>query len=162
MMKYTGIILLSGAISMYGAHLSNKVKEETAVRKALYDLLIHIKCCMENGALPLDKIYKSFDSKVLEKTGFLQKLKSGKSDSFYFALTESSIRISEEIRELYLQIAQAVGKSRFRTEETEQLSRYMSLIQMREAPIMKKDEARQELYKKLGVLCGLLAALLLV
>ncbi len=162
MMKYAGIILLSGAISMYGAYLSNKVKEETAVRKALYDLLMHIKCCVENGALPLDKIYKSFDNKILEKTGFLANLKSGKSDAFYFALTQSGIRISEEMRELYLQIAQAVGKSRFRAEESEQLSRYMSLIQMREASIMKKDEARQELYKKLGILCGLLAALLLV
>lgn len=162
MMKYAGIILLSGAISMYGAYLSNRVKEETAVRKALFDLLLHIKCCVENGALPLDEIYKSFDSKILEKTGFIAKLKGGKSDAFYIALTQSGIRVSEEIRELYLQTAQTVGKSRFRAEEAEQLSRYISLIQMREASVMKKDEARQELYKKLGVLCGLLAALLLV
>lgn len=162
MAKYLGIILVSGAISLYGAYLSGKIQEQIALRKALYDLLLHIKCCIDNGALPLPQIYSLFKNPVLEKYGILEYLKRAGTDGIKAALNESTVKIDENIKSLYVQLSDTLGKSAFRTTESETLSRYISLIEIEEQKLIKNDQAKKELYKKLGILCGLMAALVLV
>ena len=57
MVKYIGILLVSGAISLYGAHLAAVRTEKAKMRGELLELLARIKHGIENGALPLADIY---------------------------------------------------------------------------------------------------------
>lgn len=162
MIKYIGIIIISGAISLYGAHLSGKVQEEIALRKAFYELLVYIKCCIENGNLPLPEIYSSFKNEIFEKYGISHNLKSQSTDAMKTALYECPVKIDSSVKSLYIQLSDSLGKSPFRLAESETLARYISLVEIEEKKLIKNDLAKKELYRKLGILCGLMAALILV
>lgn len=162
MLKYIGIILVSGAISLYGAHRSFLLKAWRSEREALYELLVYIKNGIDNGALALGTIYGGFENALLEKKGFTSLLKSGAPDAFSRALEQSELRLCGETRRLYETLAANLGKSGFHAAESEQLTRYMNLIREENRKLDESEEIRQVLYRKLGILCGLLAALLLL
>lgn len=162
MLKYAGIVLISGAISLYGAHLSYRLRRAGQIRGALYELLLHIKNGIDNGALPLDDIYAGFYNKLLDECGFLTPLKSRTPGALANALTNSDLRLPAEMERLYASLAGQLGKSGFRKSESERLARYMALIGLEEEKLRKTEEVRQVLYRKLGLLCGLFAALILI
>lgn len=162
MLKLTGIILISGAISMYGAYLSGNVKKSRAFRKGLAELLIHIKNGIDNGGIPLTEIYASFSCKALEKCEFLSVLKDGKSESFSRALKKCEIKLAPEVSEIYERLSKELGKSSSGKSESEKLARAIALAEKEEKKLDAEDSSKIELYSKLGVLCGILAALLLI
>ena len=162
MLKLTGIILISGAISMYGAYLSGNVKKSRAFRKGLAELLIHIKNGIDNGGIPLAEIYASFSCKALERCGFLAVLKDGKSESFSRALKGCEIKLAPEVSEIYERLSKDLGKSSSGKSESEKLARAIAIAEKEEKKLDAEDLSKIELYSKLGVLCGILAALLLI
>lgn len=162
MIKYAGIILLSGAISMYGAHLSLAVKEKAEMRTALLELVIRIKNEIEIGAVPMNDIFSLYENKYLEKIGFLSALKSGKPNAFSDAVDTVRSILPESLAKLYVNLAESLGKSRFKTAESEMLARYISQIEAEEKRLAENDLSKIELYRKLGILCGLMTALILV
>ena len=76
MIKYVGIILVSGALSMYGSLIANKVLNTGKQRRAIIELLYCIKNGVAFGKVPLENIFASFENPILEKCGFLVLLKS--------------------------------------------------------------------------------------
>ena len=162
MLKYIGILLVSGAISLYGAHLSVLRRQNAALRAELLELLVRIKNGIENGGLPLTDIYAGFNGKITEKRGFCRVLKSGVPDAFARALDEVRAFLPEEYIKIYTALAENLGKSGFRKAECEALTRTIADITVLEKKYAAQDEAKCVLYRKLGVLCGLLAALILL
>ncbi len=157
MTRYIGIILISGAISMYGAYLSYRIKVSAKQRKALFELMLYIKTGIENGSVKLTDIYASFDNKYLEDCGFTELLHSASPDALTHALNESNIKMPEEMKNLYLDFASSIGKSSYKASALDVCARYTE-----ENKISEKEEKKEQLYSKLGLLCGLLAALLLI
>lgn len=162
MLKIIGILLVSGAISLYGAHLSAVRRQNAALRAELLELLVRIKNGIENGGLPLTDIYAGFNGKITEKRGFCRVLKSGVPDAFARALDEVRAFLPEEYIKIYTALAENLGKSGFRKAECEALTRAIADITVLEKKYAAQDEAKCVLYRKLGVLCGLLAALILL
>jgi len=162
MIKYIGIILISGAISMYGAYLSYRVRTSAMQRKALLELMIYIKTGVENGPVKLCDIYASFDNKHLEDCGFIKLLHSPSPGSLEKALSESRIRIPENIKSLYIDFSKSIGMSSYKRDAISICERFTGLIKAEEAKISEKEEKKEQLYRKLGLLCGLLSALLLI
>ena len=162
MTRYIGIILISGAISMYGAYLSYRIKVSAKQRKALFELMLYIKTGIENGSVKLTDIYASFDNKHLEDCGFTELLHSASPDALSHALSESNIKMPEEMKNLYLDFASSIGKSSYKASALDVCARYTELIKAEENKISEKEEKKEQLYSKLGLLCGLLAALLLI
>ena len=159
MIKITGIILISSAISACGAYLSAKITQRKKFRKALFELLLYIKTCIENGNLPLNRIYENFYDSDAEKYGFLTVLrKSGLKD----ALISVKDELPEELYELYLSFSESAGKSLYSSSESALCARYVELIKEKEKKIAEKEAVKQLLFRRLGILCGLLAALLLI
>ena len=154
--------MISVAISLFGAHLSGKVQEEIALRKALYEFLVYTKCCIENGNLPLPEIYSSFKNEIFEKHGITDNLKKSQTNAIKNALDNCPVKLDPAIKSLYFKLSESIGKSHFRVAESETLARYISLVEIEEKKLLKNDLAKKELYKKLGILCGLMAALILV
>ena len=162
MLKIIGILLVSGAISLYGAHLSAVRRQNATLRAELLELLVRIKNGIENGGLPLADIYAGFNGKITEKRGFCRVLKSGVPDAFARALDEVRAFLPEEYIKIYTALAENLGKSGFRKTECEALTRAIADITVLEKKYAAQDEAKCVLYRKLGVLCGLLAALILL
>lgn len=162
MLKYIGILLVSGAISLYGAHLSVLRRQNAALRAELLELLVRIKNGIENGGLPLADIYAGFNGGITEKRGFCRVLKSGVPDAFARALDEVRAFLPEEYIKIYTALAENLGKSGFRKAECEALTRAIADLSALEKKYAAKDDAKCVLYRKLGVLCGLLAALILL
>ena len=162
MLKTIGIILVSCAISLYGAHLSGKMRRDAQRREGLYELLAHIKTCIDNGAPPLQDIFSSFRNEPLRACGFLETLQSGEPGAFPAALQHPELHLPPETARLYEAFAESLGKSGFRQTESELVARYMALIRPEEEKCKKAEEVRRVLYRKLGLLCGLLAALIFI
>lgn len=162
MLKYVGIIIVSGAVSLYGAYLSSGIIQRKKTRAALLELLIYIKSNIENAALPLETIYKNFSDKYLEKSGFIEKLRSGRPDALYYALENTDIVFDEGIMELYMGVAKNIGTSAFKDVEAEKLKSTIPLIKAQTEKLDKYDDSKSELYKKLGILAGLFLAILLL
>ena len=162
MLKIIGILLVSGAISLYGAHLSVLRRQNAALRAELLELLVRIKNGIENGGLPLADIYAGFNGGITEKRGFCRVLKSGVPDAFARALDEVRAFLPEEYIKIYTALSETLGKSGFRKAECEALTRAIADITVLEKKYAAQDEAKCVLYRKLGVLCGLLAALILL
>lgn len=160
--KYAGIILVSGGISMIGYHKAFKIKENITTRKALFELVLYIKNCIEEASIPLAHIYSSFENKHLEKVGFTAFIKNNSTSSFEGALETIKYSLSDNMMKIYLSLAKELGKSRSAKNETELLSRYIKLIEKEEEKLIKDDDTKIQLYRKLGILTGLLAALILV
>ncbi len=162
MLKYAGIIIISGAISMYGAYLSSRIIQQKRIRAALLELLVYIKSNIENAALPLETIYKNFSDKHLDKCGFTEKLQSARPDALLYALESTDIISGKRIKDLYTCIAKDIGTSPFRKVEADKLSAAISLIRSETEKLDKNDDSKSELYRRLGILSGLLSAILLL
>ena len=63
---------------------------------------------------------------------------------------------------IYLNLAGILGKSRSGKTEAENLSRYLAEIEKEEEKLIKSDESKIVLYRKLGILAGILAALIFI
>lgn len=162
MVKYIGILLVSGAISLYGAHLAAVRTEKAKMRGELLELLARIKNGIDNGALPLADIYAGFHGETLEKRGFCTVLKSGVPDAFSKALAGVKKDLPEECAANYAALAAVLGKSGCCKTESAQIARYSGILTALEARYAKDDAAKCVLYRKLGALCGLFAALILL
>lgn len=161
MMRIFGIILISVSISLYGSFLSHNLKKAANQRKALLELLMLAKSAFANG-IALSKVFDSFSNAELEKCGFLSVLKSGCEKPFSKAISESGILLSPKLKELYLELGENMGTSPFSSNESDKLSFYLERIKLEEAKMSENEEARRVLYNKMGVLAGVLAALLLL
>lgn len=161
MLKITGIILISAGITMAGCYKAHKIKEGILTRKALYCLILHIKSKIESSAARLPEIYASYDNTLLNKTGFTAYLKKGGIDAFSKALEYTHLNLPDTLCKTYGELASRLGKSRSVTEESRLIEDYVREIRAEEEKIIKNDEAKLVLYRKLGIIAGLLAAIIL-
>lgn len=162
MLKLAGIILISGGIAMAGFYKAFRIKESINIRKALFGFILRVQTSIESEKLSLNDIYLSYNNTVLDKTGFTEILKSGNENPFLHALEESELKLNKGIYEIYRDIAENLGKSRIAREESERLKRYISIIEKSEEELIKKDESAFILYRKLGILTGILAVIILI
>lgn len=162
LLKYAGIALVFCGTTVSGYMRAKKIKEQIMIRKALYSLSIHIKSGISRDGLTLKDIYSSFYSPVLEKTGFLYVLKSNRENPLYDALEIIRTSLPEELYEIYAEFSQNLGKSRSGECEVQLISRFIDATEKREEKYMKKDETEIQLCKKLGVLAGVLAAIVFI
>ena len=162
MLKYIGILLISGAISLFGAHLAAVRAGNARMRGELLGLLERIQNGIDNGALPLADIYAGFHGDILEKRGFCKALKSGTPDALSEALTLIAGDLPKECAETYFSFAASLGKSGFRKTESELVTRFKTNLSALEQTYVAEDTSKCVLYRKLGILCGLFAALILL
>ena len=162
MLKFAGIILVSGAVSLMGANKASAIKENISARRELLGLLIHIKRSIEHTSTPLNIIYGTFESKALERCGFSELLKSGRTDAFKDALCSSRLVLPEKTAVLYKEIAENIGRSCFKKKELDVLERYIPQISAVDDELEKEDLSKIKLYRKLGILFGILAAVILI
>lgn len=162
MLKLAGILLVSAAISMAGCYKAGRIKYNMNTRKELYELVLHLKNCIESSSMELSEIFRTCTGENLLKSGFIQKLQNSGESTFSDALKTTELNLPEQLFEIYLKLSKTIGKSRSAKTETETISRFLTEIENAEKKLAQNDESRIVLYKKLGVLTGILAALILI
>ncbi len=158
MIKITGIIILSVGISMYGSILSLTVKERHIIICELLSLIKAIKNGIKYGSVPLEKIYNSTALPNLEKYGFLNAIKDGTLPCS--AVNTHLQMLSHEDRDNLCEFFQQIGKSSSTDAEITLCDRYIILFEQREKDSLKENLEKSVLYKKLGIVAALVAAII--
>ena len=162
MLKLIGIILLSGAVSMYGAFAASNISTAGRQRKAVISLMYAVKNGIEYGGTALDEIFANFESTELEKCGFLKMLQEKVPCALENALKSQGLLIGDREKALFTEFAVKCGKSPFADGEKKLCERYIALAENLDASLSADEKAKCELYRRLGVLCGLFSALILL
>ena len=160
MIKYAGIIVISCAISLFGAIKASEVNQKTKLRAEILRLICHIEAGIKYGSFHLSEIFGSFKSDLLEKNGFMTEIRSGCTDTGKIIESTLSALSTEEKTKLS-QFFSQLGKSYCREEEISLCKYYISSLKSIYEANEKKDKAKAVLYKKLGIICALLTAIIL-
>ena len=160
MIKYAGIIAISCAISIFGAVKASDIKQRSEIRREILRFLSHIESEIKYGASPLSEIYFSFKSDLFDKCGFTNALKQGclYSELIYNTLSDLSSEEKSKLSEFFSKI----GTSYSRDEEISLCRYYISVFESFYETNEKSDKAKAVLYKKLGIICALLTAIILI
>ena len=121
-----------------------------------------IKNGIEYGGAPLDEIFGVFHSPELEACGFEEILKSRVPDALEKAMNCNGLIIGKKESDLFCEFASKCGKSGFSENERKLCERYTALAEALDKSLCAEEATRCELYRRLGVLCGLLFALIAV
>lgn len=162
MIKYIGIILISGASSMYGSLLANKILNTGKQRRAIIELLYAIKNGISFGNVPLESIFESFENPVLSKCGFLSLLKSKHPDALVRASKCKNLNLPNDEKNLLITFACECGKSPFYENEALLCQRYIEIFEQKDKTVCIEEKNKANLYSRLGLLCGIVFALMLI
>ena len=161
-LKIAGTCLVVCGTTFSGYLRAKKIKEQIMLRKSLYKLLLHIKKGISGDGMGLKEIYSSFDSAFPEKTGFLDILKSDRENPLNDALETVRTYLPEELYNIYQEFSENLGKSRSGECEVQLILRYEDIILKKEESYIQKDETEIQLCKKLGLLAGIIAAIVFI
>lgn len=160
MLKYAGIFAIASAIAAFGAIKASSIKQKSEIRKEIIRFISHIESCINFGTAPLCDIYCSFNSELFEKCGFKKLIASGfiNQASIKNALSELS---KDEIYTLS-EFFSNIGTSFSRQEEIRLCKYYLSAFETFYEENIKTDNSKASLYKKLGIICALMTAIILI
>ncbi len=162
MLRLIGILLISVSLSLYGAYASARLAENAACRAELAELLFAVRTGIDHGALPLAEIYRSFSFRRLARIGFDRVLLAKPDASLADALEKAKPYLDGDVYELYADFASKLGKSGHVSAESALCDRYGALINEKEKSIRAREDVKRLLYRRLGLLAGLTAALILL
>ena len=158
--KYIGLFLIFIVCTFFGSGLALAEKKRIERSEALRALIAHISREIECFRTPLENIYSTFSSEVLEKNGFLQKvrlsgLKSAlENERLIFCFSEKSFASLVNFSEF-------LGKSEYQ----DQTARCKYILSILDEDLKKSREAypkNRKMYSSLGILAGIMIVILLL
>jgi len=162
MLRLFGIILFSGTAAVYGIYLSMRISTGARQRKALISLMYAIKSGIQFGSSILSDVYGSFSDDTLEKAGFMKILRSGKPQALKDALGCKGLMLSKDVLCNLTEFSKKLGHSGFAENEELMCSRYIAMLEEEDRKLCVQEKVREDLCRRLGLLSGLFAALILI
>ncbi len=158
--KYIGMIFIFVCTTLIGNGLAVSEKRKIERGEALRGLIAKISREIECFKAPLDTIYNSYSSTLLDKLGFLEVVRK---KSLRDALAESGniFCYKEDTYNALVGFADFLGKS----ECSDQLSRCKYILSLIDEDLKKSREAypkNRKMYSSLGVLAGVMIIILLL
>ncbi len=160
MIKYIGIALLSSCVALYGNMKSQQVKEAMSIRNSIIKLLHTIQSSIQYGGTVKSRIYYQFHDENLEKCGLLPLLKSAHPDEF--SIEKSLSLLEKEERCMLTGFFTQLGKSVSCKNEAEVCRRFINEFECAGEEFEKSRKAKTMLYKKLGIICALVTAVIFI
>lgn len=163
MIRLIGIAMIALSFCYGGILVSDRIRQSQKKKKALMELLYHIQVNIAHGPVPLQDIFFSFSNEPLEQCGFLPLLRKNGPNALTEALRQCrSLGLTAEERELYGTFAERLGKSGFPESESELCLRTIEEAKHIAEKNAEKEIQRADLYRRLGPVCGLFVAALLL
>ena len=160
MIKYIGIFILSCSISVYGVILSNSLKEKLALKKEITFLLRNIERNIIYKSKSCIETVRQCGLPLLEKSGFCKSFSGCDS-----AVTTTNTHLSaldDEDRKMLCEFFSRLGKSSLGEYELQNLRYYLDYFEKSLTESEKNINTKIMLYKKIGLLAGILAAIILI
>lgn len=155
MLRYAGIALFSGGICLLGITKSAYFKEQILIRKEILRLLCSIERKVAYGKSK-DDIIKEFNSGILERCGFLSFLKAGNFKDI------KELPIDGEDAGMLSDFYSNLGKRRSANDEAAYVKAFIREFEECGTRKTNKLITKAKLYKKLGLILALTAAILFI
>ena len=158
--KYIGLFLIFIVCTFFGSGLALAEKKRIERSEALRALIAHTSREIECFRTPLENIYSSFSSEVLEKNDFLQKVRvSGLKSALEGEKT--TFCFDEKSFAALVNFAEFLGKSEY----SDQTARCKYILSVLDEDLKKSREAypkNRKMYSSLGILAGIMIVILLL
>lgn len=158
--KYIGLFLIFIVCTFFGSGLALAEKKRIERSDALRALIAHISREIECFRTPLENIYSSFSSEVLEKNAFLQKVRvSGLECALEGEM--STFCFDEKSFAALVNFAEFLGKSEY----SDQTARCKYILSVLDEDLKIKREnypKNRKMYSSLGILAGIMIVILLL
>ncbi len=160
MLKYIGIFILACSLSAYGVVMSSSLKAKNNLRKEILVLLKNIERSIKYGNTSVINIINECDLPYLNKCGFCKTFSGIHSAQ---AVVNSTLgELSTKDRENLVTYFSNFGKSQFCEYELKNCRYYIDYFEKTQSDIEKDIAVKINLYKKLGLLTGILSAIILI
>ena len=158
--KYIGLFLIFIVCTFFGSGLALAEKKRIERSEALRALIAHISREIECFRTPLENIYSSFSSEVLEKNAFLQKVRiSGLECALEGEM--SAFCFDEKSFAALVNFTEFLGKSEY----SDQTARCKYILSVLDEDLKIKREnypKNRKMYSSLGILAGIMIVILLL
>lgn len=158
--KYIGLLLVCISASAYGAKMSEAVKLNYKTKVEITEFLKAIERGIKYGGVPIQNILKGYSSPILEKCGLLNSLRYGETDKETIENRLSVLDSSDKTK--FCEFILQIGKS---TNSGKELIVCRECIDYFENSVnYSEKEAREKsvLFRKLGVVSGILIVIILI
>lgn len=160
MFKYIGIFILSASISAYGALKASTLKTELGARAEIILLLRSIERCIQYGGNSLESTIKNCPCHKLKKLGVLDELSNFESTS---DLPENSLLfLSENDKKEFVSFFLTLGKSAKSEIELKKCRYLINYFESTQKDSEKNTETKANLYRKIGLITGIMAAIIFI
>ncbi len=158
--KYAGIILLSGSISCYGAIISDRLKETYLIRNEIITLLKNIERGIIHGRIPVALSLRECPDGRLKASGFCQKILN--SENTKAVIEESLSALSKEDKKMLVSFFLRLGKSQSSECELQSLRFIIDYFEKTQSQSEKDISTKASLYKKISIISALVAAIIFI
>lgn len=160
MLKYIGIAILSSSVSVYGAILAKQLKDTHALRSEVVELLKSIELGIKYGSKPIRDILVECNLTNIKKSGLITSLISGQSarDAIENSLKALTTTEKNKLCEFF----ESIGKSTYSENELIICRSYIEFFENSIKMSGREISLKAMLYKKIGIICGILAAIIFI
>ena len=160
MIKYIGILILSCSLSVYGAILSDSLKQSHNLKKEITELLRNLERNILYGSKSCVEIIRECNLPLLTKSGFTDAF-SG-CDNAELTISTYLSSLSANDRQMLGEFFSRLGKSAFCEYELKNLRYYLDYFEKTLEDSEKNVNSKVILYKKIGLIAGILAAIIFI
>lgn len=160
MLKYFGILLIFSGCSFAGFLLALKKKKDICYIEAMIEFIKYIKFKVIYFRSELCEIYDGFDNKFLGNCGYLQRLRK---EGMEKVTKEYSGRffVREHEYEALISFTMSIGKSAWEN-QVEMCDKLIILLEKYYTELNEKYPNEKKLLSSLGIIAGLLFAVILL
>ena len=160
MIKYLGIMLISSGVFIFGNAKSSELSHAKKLSSELLDLFrtLERELTFENNSKL--EIFSHFSGKLLNECGFIDALKHD--TNYKVAINSHLYALDKKEKELLIEFFSEFGKSISRKKEADRCKSFIAEFEqaVKQSSILRQNKAI--LYRKLGIICALMTAVILI
>ena len=160
MIKAAGIILLSASVYIYGTFLSRRTGYTQAVREEILSLLKAMERDIKYGRRPISEILTSFNAETQSVQSFIHAVSDGKCVSVEADRHFYNLSLSE--RDKITRLFSEIGKSSSSDKELILCRNCIDFFGENNAKTKKDSDSGSLLYRRLGLIGGILTIIILI
>lgn len=160
MIKYIGILLLSGSISCYGVIISSRIMQAFRLRSEITELLQSIERSIVYGKAPINTVICDFNTPELKKTEFCKRICD--CDNPEQVIEETLSILSGEDKKILLSFFTCLGKTRSIEDVKKNCRHVTDYFEKTQTESVSSISSKAVLYRKISLISALLVAIIFI
>lgn len=160
MLRYFGIIILATSLSAYGSYMASSIKNSYILRCELIQLLKEIERTIKFGNMAVIDVIKNCKLEKLVKCGFCDEFNGGKSAKT--VINSTLYQLYQKDREMLIDFFSRAGKTAYGDLELKNCRYFIDYFESTQSQYEKTILSKSLLYKKIGLIIGILTAIIFI